>query len=363
MTIKMSSERNDPSSTPEFEELPTAWNRTAELSQPDPGNTALDGLPDTSADVLKQHPRGRNTAWVWRVLNGVGLNLEALKPLDPNQRRREYFRAISFLTNDQFDDHLMRAQRSVHGHLFTILHMLDQEIRQTCFPEKPSNAITILEILKRRSQLDGLGLDPVTVAGRLFAELCRLANLPIEAKVAHPFTKTDVAKMVEDDRIIKKHGTRYLPISLAASLAQVPRTTLSTWIRAKVKFQGRALQTYDSRTTRRSYLAEESVQRVANRFVKWPSKQPAGALRIGETKDKSGYVGIAKAARTIGIDHHTLWLWITQGNAPTENPLDVVKCAASDQFYMSEKSIADVTKVVPRSGLQRGRRSRMTTQP
>lgn len=190
-----------------------------------------------------------------------------------------------------------------------------------------------------------------------------LAGSSVSPHILHPDQSSHGAKMLEDDRIITKGGDRYFPLSLAANFAQAPRTTLLTWIKAKVKFEGRSLKTYDSPTARKMYLAEESVERLARRFVKLPSKEPAGEVVIGETDDQTGYVGIAKAARAIGVDHHTVWLWITKGNAPTERPLDVIKCSASDQLYIHEKDVAAIKELVPRSGLRRGRRSRLAVQP
>jgi hypothetical protein len=72
--------------------------------------------------------------------------------------------------------------------------------------------------------------------------------------------------------------------------------------------------------------------------------------------DQNGYIGIAKGARAIGVDHHTMWLWTTQGKAPTDKPLDVIKCTASDQFYIRQSDLAELKKHIPRSGLRRGRR-------
>jgi hypothetical protein len=190
-----------------------------------------------------------------------------------------------------------------------------------------------------------------------------LAQASSSATMPLPETKLDGRIMIEDDRILEKQGVRYFPLTLAAEVAQVPRTTLLDWISAKVKFQGRALQTYESPTIRNSYLTEESVERLAHRFTKWPSNEPAGEITLGETKDGTGYIGISKAARTIGIDQHTMWLWIRQGNAPTNAPLDLIKCAASDQLYIREKEATKLKKAIPPSGLRRGRRPRQAIQP
>jgi len=193
-------------------------------------------------------------------------------------------------------------------------------------------------------------------------------TVQIPAPLAPPPTLPDIrppekpgygGAMLEDDRIITKGGVRFLPLSLAAPLAQAPRTTLLDWIKAKAKFQGRALQTYHSPTLRKFYLSEESVERVAHRFIKWPSKEPAGDVTLGETKNRSGYIGIAKAAQAIGVDHHTMWLWTAHGTAPGDKPLDVIKCTASEQLYIREKDVLHLQKLIPRSGLRRGRRPQL----
>lgn len=183
---------------------------------------------------------------------------------------------------------------------------------------------------------------------------------PVAAIIRPSDAKTHERKMAdEDDRIITKQGSRYFPLSLAAERAQVPRTTLLNWLKAKVNFQGRPLQIYKSPTVHKSFLPEESVQRVAERFVKWPSQEPVGAVTIGETKDQSGYIGIAKAARVLGVDHHTMWLWTAHLTAPTDKPLDVIKCTASEQFYIRENAIAQLRKLIPKSGLRPGRRPQL----
>lgn len=179
-------------------------------------------------------------------------------------------------------------------------------------------------------------------------------------------THGETVPVEQDDRIIVKQGTRYLPVSLAADIAQVPRTTLIDWIKAEKKFAGRLLQTYNSPTVHKLFLSEESVQRLANRFVKWVKEKPAGpagAVKIAKTfaraQDQMAYIGLAKAAKAIGADYHTLWLWATQGKeAPANTSLDVIQDSASEQFYIRLKEVAELMPLIPKSGLRRGRRQR-----
>ena len=160
------------------------------------------------------------------------------------------------------------------------------------------------------------------------------------------------AKMAEDDRVLVREGVRYFPLSLAASLAQAPRTTLHEWIRNKVRFNGRLLQTYNSPTMHKLYISEESIERIAHRFVQWPSNKPAGPVVLGETSDQSGYVSLPQAARSIGVDHHTLWLWAAQGKIPASlrgQSLNVIKCPIGDKLYVYEKDVAQLKSHVSRS--------------
>lgn len=268
---------------------------------------------------------------VEKLLTELGISAESLRGLSgitPEDREQNYFEIMNALAPEQRADAFGRAANLVgpNGQ-----HALTAEFRrrtlELIYPEFSGNPV------------------------------------PTSPNVGHSETETYGPTMVEDDRIITKQGRRYFPISLAAEFAQVPRTTLLNWIKAKVEFQGRRLETYNSPTARKAYLAEESVQRLADRFVKWPSNAPAGQVVIGETDDQSGYIGIAKAARAIGVAHHTIWLWVTQGNAPTDRPLDIIKCSASNQFYIREKEVSEIKKLFPSSGVPRGRRPQLMPQP
>jgi len=190
-----------------------------------------------------------------------------------------------------------------------------------------------------------------------------LAPVPIAPHTRHPEKFGYGETMLEDDRIITKAGVRYFPLSLAAELAQVPRQTLLNWIRNETQFEGRTLTIYNSPSAGKLYLAEESLIRVANRFVRWPSNEPAGLVTIGETDDQSGYLSTSHAARVVGTSPRTMWLWASQGKAPTDHPLDVVRCTTSNHFYIRERDVLALKPAVPRSGLQRGRRRQPTPQP
>lgn len=179
-------------------------------------------------------------------------------------------------------------------------------------------------------------------------------------KIEPSETKTQGRTMREQaDRAFVQDGITFFPLSAAAPVAQAPASTLLDWIKKKTQFNGRPLQGYHFAPANRYFLSEESIERAANRFVKWPSEEPAGPVTIGETKDECGYIGLTDAARTVGVDHHTMWRWATKGTAPTDEPIQVIKCPASDQYYVREKDVSRLKKLVPRSGLRRGRRPQL----
>jgi hypothetical protein len=179
-------------------------------------------------------------------------------------------------------------------------------------------------------------------------------------KIEPSETKTQGRKMDEQgDKVFIQDGVRYFPLSAAAPVAQAPASTLLDWIKKKTQFNGRPLESYHFAPANRYFLSEDSIERAANRFVKWPSEEPAGPVTIGETKDEHGYIGLTDAARTVGVDHHTMWRWATKGTAPTDEPIQVIKCPASDQYYVRGKDVSRLKKLVPRSGLRRGRRPQL----
>ena len=218
-------------------------------------------------------------------------------------------------------------------------------------------ALEDARLMVGKKGLQGIAPDTQAQLAQLFQPKSASAPAPAFSTIPPPKTETNERTVIEqDDRILTKPDGRYFPIALAAERAQVPRTTLLNWINAKIEFQGRPLEVYKSASAHKSFLSEESVQRVANRFVKWPSQEPAGPVTVGETKDKTGYIPISRAASALGVDHHTIWLWTARQNAPLPEPLDVIKCAASEQFYVREREIPKLKKAVPRQGLRPGRR-------
>ena len=158
-----------------------------------------------------------------------------------------------------------------------------------------------------------------------------------------------------------KNGVRFFPLALAAPLAQAPETTIRDWIRKRKKFGGKLIKT--SRSLKGLSISEESINRVAHRFIQWPSQAPVGAVTIGETEDGSGYIPFTEAARMIGVERHTIWRWMKNEKAPIDRPVNVIRCPAANQFYISEKDVAELKTRIPQSGLPRGPRPRNYIKP
>lgn len=186
---------------------------------------------------------------------------------------------------------------------------------------------------------------------------------PAAHDIEQPEPKTHERPMLDKAKSFTHDGVRYFPLSVAAPVAQAPVSTLRDWIKKKTKIDGRPLQTYYFAPADLYMISAESINRAANRFIKWPSEEPTGPVTLGETRDQSGYIGLTDAARELGIGHHTIWRWTTKGTAPTDEPLDVIKDPASDQLYIRQRDISALKKLIPRGGLRAGRRPQPGLQP
>jgi hypothetical protein len=160
----------------------------------------------------------------------------------------------------------------------------------------------------------------------------------------------------EERVFFEPDGPAYRPLIAAAQLAQTPAQTLRDWVNQGIEFEGRPLDVHYSARFRTHFLTEESIARLARRFTKGGSDECAGDVTIGSTKDRSGYIGTTEAARILNVSSRTAWLWASQGAAPSEQPLDVIQCKTSGHFYISERDVYALKKLIPRTGLPRGRR-------
>jgi hypothetical protein len=179
----------------------------------------------------------------------------------------------------------------------------------------------------------------------------------VESSYQYPHSAAENS-VARDKRIITRDGVNYVPLFLAAWLAQASETTLRGWIDQRAKFDGKVVRTYTSPATLETYVSEESVGRMAARFVTWPSNKPAGVVNIGETNDKSGYLGLPSAARAIGVSSRTMWLWATQGKSPIQKDLAVIRCTTSDHFYIRQSDVESLKLLHRPKGLKRGPKPR-----
>jgi len=190
-----------------------------------------------------------------------------------------------------------------------------------------------------------------------------LAFESLAADTAVPEKSNSAFRMLEDERVITRGGIRYAPLFLAAPAAQVARSTLAEWIKQKRKFAGQLIRVYTSPYTGLLYVSESSVRKIASRFVKWPSQDPAKGVILGETDAQIGYLSLPEAMRILGVSKRTMYLWATRGKAPSDAPLDVIQCTASEHFYIREIDVLALRRLVPRGGLRPGRRSLIAPEP
>lgn len=161
-------------------------------------------------------------------------------------------------------------------------------------------------------------------------------------------------KLLTDQRNIIRDRIIYLPLSLAAWNAQTSEATLRSWIKKRVSFNKMPIQSYISPTTSEIYVSERSIKAMGDRFVEWPSGKPAGPIVLGDTRNRSGFIGLPHIARTTGISVRTLSHWATEGEIPTAGPLRVIRCTTSGRLYIGESDAAHLKHLQRPTGRRRG---------
>jgi hypothetical protein len=144
--------------------------------------------------------------------------------------------------------------------------------------------------------------------------------------------------VAKDKRIITLNGELYVPVMLAAWQGQTSPSTIRRWVENRVVIAGKAIRTYVS-PGKELYLAAESVDRIAKRFVRWPSNTPAGRPVVGLCDDRMGFLPLQEAADLLGTSKQTLWNWANKGKAASGGLLEVIKCPISDQLYVRHRDI------------------------
>jgi hypothetical protein len=214
----------------------------------------------------------------------------------------------------------------------------------------------------------------------LVQELGRLTNPSIEAnfrKIEKVFQAWHTSKpssggpMLDYGKSFVQDSVRYFPLSAAVSVVQAPPPTILNWIKNDTTFNGEPLQSLYFAPANQYFISEESIERAANRFIKWLNEKPpgepagpggpAGPVTLGHTKDKSGFIALSEAERILGVSKRTMYLWATQGKAPSDKQPEVIQCPSSEHFYIREKDVYSLKKLIPRSGLPRGRRRQLAT--
>ncbi len=162
---------------------------------------------------------------------------------------------------------------------------------------------------------------------------------------------------VEQDSFLIRNGKPYMPLPDAVRHTGVQRETLLNWMKNLVEFDGEPIDAIYFKPTGNHFISKASVERIAKRFIRWPSNEPASNIRLGQTEQNTGYLSTSDAARMIGIPDITLRKWVRQGGAPLNKPLDVVKDTASGYFYIQQESVLQLAKHIKEFGLARGRRA------
>ncbi|MBL8227340.1 MAG: hypothetical protein JNL98_02640 [Bryobacterales bacterium] len=154
-------------------------------------------------------------------------------------------------------------------------------------------------------------------------------------------------------RIITVEGHRFYPVTLAAECAQVTEARMKLWVQRAVAFDGAKIKSYESPITRDLYIEEDSVNRLAKRFVKVPNGEHAADVVIGATDDQSGYIHVSEAARLVGIKQPAFWKWASRGEVPSlQKSLSIVKCPISDHMYVLEREVHELASIRKTVGLK-----------
>lgn len=162
---------------------------------------------------------------------------------------------------------------------------------------------------------------------------------------------------MEKESFLIHNGIPYMPLPEAARYAGVQRETLLTWMKNKVEFGGEPLETLYFKPTGNHFISKASVERLANRFVKWPSGTPANGITLAPTQERTGYLAISDAATVIGVADVTLRKWVRESSGPLEKPLDAVRCTASGYFYVQHQDAIRLAEHIKDVGFQRRRRA------
>jgi hypothetical protein len=202
---------------------------------------------------------------------------------------------------------------------------------------------------------------------RLEAILAAIASLfgdwyTARPRAIKPAAETHQWRQVLDyGKSFVQDGVRYFPLSVAVRIIQAPAPTILHWIKSETKFKGERLQSLYLAAANQYFISEQSIHRAAERFIKWSTRKPAGDVIIGHTKDRNGFIPLSEAGRILGVSKRTIYLWAIHGKAPSDKQPEVIQCPSSEHFFIREEDVYALKKLIPRSGLPRGRRRQQET--
>jgi hypothetical protein len=319
----------------------------------------VDEVPQIAPDVpeqpdLWQPSEERKDAEIEFLLDDFGFPRATLQNLTHEQFEQQLHKVVSAMPPKVFSNELSNnwpvksalglEQLGVYGHPSGIAGMPEYT------PLTPEQFEAIIPEIERRIV-------------RWFKAKFTGAPAPASPSVEVPEPRHDEQHLATNENIVVakdgtllKAGVRYQSVYAAAPLAKTSATTLRDWIKKDHFLDGPPLETFYFAPTDTHFISEESIERAANRFIKWPSGEPAGAVTLGETDDRSGYIGLPAARDILGISNRTMHLWATERKAPDQQQPDTIKDPISGHLYIREAEVYRLKKLIPKRGLPRGRR-------
>ncbi len=116
---------------------------------------------------------------------------------------------------------------------------------------------------------------------------------------------------------------------------------MAVWLRDAVEFNGVRLQSLQEIQTGRYYLAEESLLKLENRFIRVSDSTPAGRISLGHQPDKTGYLSTPVAGKALSLTAAGMNRRVHSGRIGSVT-LDAIQDSMTKKFYVSERVIEAV---------------------
>ena len=331
------------------DESPITWASQFGFSSRDIGENPNQQLPE--------HTQHRVKEAVKQLLKDLGVDEAGLEKLEMSTRFVNFRRSITALTPEQLGRAVARAAdliRDLPDAEDALISGLKHRIYEITLPFIGDSTTALTSISRVFEEVEFEHLERHEASGRI---------LPPQSQQHDGKMAQGESIIVAVDGTLVKDGVRYQPLSVAAAQSQTHRTTLLRWINSNTRIGGQPLRSYYFAPLDGYFVSEDSIRRAANRFVTWPAKRPAGAVTLGATKNRSGFLSLPEAQAIVGVSKRTMYLWAVHGKAPTDKPLDVIQCTTSQHFYIRERDAYELKRLVPPSGLHRGRRVQPALSP